>query len=212
MNIIINQKVKQNSMLYKSWILIIVMSALFSLYYLIAENLSILIISIVIALPSTLVCATTESHVIYIKSLIFNTSITLMICLYPLFHFSQLITFVFLIYCFLDYYLIKKKWNRVFKQPEFTDTLNKKIINRDQFTLDYEIEHGRVWQLKYHISLLVLIIVITIPLIFLARTTKSFFIFIPISLFFSFFLWEYTFKRYLFFHYLFKIYEIKKAL
>ena len=211
MDIIINQTAKPNSLLYKSWTLIVVMSFLFSLHYHIVENLWILIISIVITLPNTLICATSNSHSTYIKSILFNTSITLIICLYPLFQFNHLITFLFIIYCVLDGYFVKQKWNRLLKQAKFTHTLSQKILNRDQFTLDYELQHGRIWQLKYHTLLLVLIFLITIPLTFFARAINSLFLYIPVSLFFSFILWEYTFKRFYFFWCLFRLQEIKKA-
>lgn len=212
METIINQAAKQNSLLYRSWILIIVMSFLFSLYYFLVVNLYILITLIIITLPTTLISATSENHLNYFKTIIFNTIITFVICLYPLFNFSQFATFIFLLYCFFDWHLIAKKWNKILEQPLHPiEELNQNITNRDQFTLNYEIKHGRVWQLKYHSVLLILIIIFTIPLAFLARSANNFFIYIPISLFFSFLFWEYTLKRFLFFYIFFKIMDKNKA-
>ena len=211
MEVIINTTSKQNSLIYRSWGLILIMSFLFSLYYLVLEKFYILAILILISLPSTLIIATTQSHTVYLKGVIFNICISFLICLYPLYLFDKMITYGFLIYCLIDYFILKKKWNRTLEQYLTTDDSTPLITNRDQFVLDYEVQHGRIWQLKYHIPLMYLILIVTIPLVFLGRLSNGFFLFAPVGLFFAFLLWEYTLKRFLFFHDFFKVYKIKKA-
>ena len=122
--------------------------------YLVLEKFYILAILILISLPSTLIIATTQSHTVYLKGVIFNICISFLICLYPLYLFDNMITYGFLIYCLIDYFILKKKWNRTLEQYLTTDDSTPLITNRDQFVLDYEVQHGRIWQLKYHIPLI----------------------------------------------------------
>lgn len=202
---IINSVAKPNSMIYKSWVFVILITVLFGLYYYVIERIYLLIISIFITFAITLATATTACNSCYFKGLIFNTTVTFLICFYPLFYFEQKIALIFLGYCLFDGYWVKRKFKQLFTQLNPIQSTSQTLSNRDQFSLDHELNHGRVWQLQYHLPLLLLITVIIIPLTFMAKSVNSYFLFVPVSLFFSFLIWEYTLKRFIYFYYLFKI-------
>lgn len=204
MEIIINTTTKENSLIYRSWICVIIMGLLFGMYYLFIQRFYLLIIAIIITLPVTLIAATRTCHHCYFKALTFNSLVIFSICFYPLIIFNHTISIIFIIYCLIDGYLVQKKIKTLLKQPNFMQSIPTVISNRDQFSLDHELIHGRIWQRKYHLPLLYLVILFTIPLAFLSRLENSYFLYVPVSLFLSFFIWEYTIKRYIYFSYLFK--------
>ena len=204
MEIIINTTTKENSLIYRSWICVIIMGLLFGMYYLFIQRFYLLIIAIIITLPVTLIAATRTCHYCYFKALTFNSLVIFSICFYPLIIFNHTISIIFIIYCLIDGYLVQKKIKTLLKQPNFIQSIPTVISNRDQFSLDHELLHGRIWQRKYHLPLLYLVILFTIPLAFLSRLENSYFLYVPVSLFLSFFIWEYTIKRYIYFSYLFK--------
>ncbi len=204
MEIIINTTTKENSLIYRSWICVIIMGLLFGMYYLFIQRFYLLIIAIIITLPVTLIAATRTCHHCYFKALTFNSLVIFSICFYPLIIFDHTMSIIFISYCLIDGYLVRKKVKVLLKQPEFMQSIPEVITNRDQFSLDHELIHGRIWQRKYHLPLLYLVILFTIPLAFLSRLENSYFIYVPMSLFFSILLWEYTIKRYIYFSYLFK--------
>lgn len=204
MEIIINTTTKENSLIYRSWICVIIMGLLFGMYYLFIQRFYLLIITIIITLPVTLIAATRTCHHCYFKALTFNSLVIFSICFYPLIIFNHTISIIFMSYCLIDGYLVQKKIKTLLKQPNFIQSIPTVISNRDQFSLDHELIHGRIWQRKYHLPLLYLVILFTIPLAFLSRLENSYFLYVPVSLFLSFFIWEYTIKRFIYFSYLFK--------
>ena len=204
MEIIINTTAKENSLIYRSWICVMIMGFLFSIYYLLIESFYLLIIATIITLPVTLITATTTCNHCYFRALTFNILVIFSICFYPLIIFDHTMSIIFISYCLIDGYLVRKKVKVLLKQPEFMQSIPEVITNRDQFSLDHELIHGRIWQRKYHLPLLYLVILFTIPLAFLSRLENSYFLYVPVSLFLSFFIWEYTIKRYIYFSYLFK--------
>lgn len=204
MEIIINTTTKENSLIYRSWICVIIIGLLFGMYYLFIQRFYLLIIAIIITLPVTLIAATRTCHHCYFKALTFNSLVIFSICFYPLIIFNHTISIICISYCLIDGYLVQKKIKTLLKQPNFMQSIPTVISNRDQFSLDHELIHGRIWQRKYHLPLLYLVILFTIPLAFLSRLENSYFLYVPVSLFLSFFIWEYTIKRYIYFYYLFK--------
>lgn len=210
MEIQINKKFKQNDLIYKSYLAIFVF--LFGLYHLIEEKLIWLLVATIITLPTTLLSATTQCCCKYFQSVSLNFFIIVVICFYPVLTTGQTVPLIFALYLLLDYLLLKRKINKILNNHKIISSLNSPILNRDQFSLDFEISHGRVWQRKYHQALLTIIIFITPPTIFFLREINFYHYFsASAGAFFTFIIWEYALKRVLFFTYLFNFLERKKA-
>ncbi|EKU54466.1 hypothetical protein ACINWC323_3255 [Acinetobacter sp. WC-323] len=206
MDVIVNQIFKPNSLIYKSWINILIFSLLYLVFYKINHIAYFLVLICIFTFPITLLTATTLSPKIYFRVLALNAFFIFLINMVAVGYSLNKLFYCLVLYFFIDILIFFNHLNNLILNPNFKNMIPPKLNNRDQFSLDFEVMFGRVWQAKGTGKALRIMLMMstcfTILISYLndpnAIDKISWFYTIS-GAFFSFFIWEYTIKRFLFF-------------